>query len=154
MKDLTLKELNDLGVGNFMNDKEIEKTISKALTQQDSVLQGSILKVVETVKSPKELTLEDVLRDGGLFTYILNKKKYKINVLTKDDMNILDNSSNYLEDGVGDGVEYDIVKPYRYHCRNGFDNYVTVKASSYDDAQEVIDSIYGKGIYIASASVL
>lgn len=142
MKDLSLKQLQDLGVGNFMSDKEIEKTISKAINQQDSILKEE--------KPSTELTLEDVLRDGGLFTYVLGKKKYKINVLTKDDMNILDNSSNYAEDG----VEYDIVKPYCYHCRNGFDNYVTVKASSYDDAQEVIDSIYGKGIYKISASVL
>ena len=142
MKDLTLKELNDLGVGNFMSDKEIEKTISKAINQQDSILKEE--------KLPKEFTLEDVLRDGGLFTYVLGKKKYKINVLTKDDMNILDNSSNYAEDG----VEYDIVKPYRYHCKNGFDNYVTIKAGSYDEAQSVIDNIYGKGVYKASASIL
>ncbi len=152
MKDLSLKQMNDFGIGNFMSDKEVEKAIAKALEQQQTAL--TIEKVLKEQSSVVQQTLEDVLRDGGLFTYTLNKKKYKINVLTKDDMNILDNSSNYLEDGVGDGVEYDIVKPYRYHCRNGFDNYVSVKASSYDDAQEVIDSIYGKGIYIASASVL
>lgn len=142
MKDLTLKELNDLGIGNFMSDKEIEKTISKAINQQGIILKEE--------KLPKELTLEDVLRDGGLFTYVLGEKKYKINVLTKDGMNILDNSFNYAEDG----VEYDIVKPYRYHCKNGFDNYVTIKASSYDEAQSVIDNIYGKGVYKASASIL
>ena len=145
MKDLSLKQLQDLGVNNFMSDKEIEKTLTKALESQQKFLDSP-----QHDNKPKELTLEDVLRDGGLFTYVLGKKKYKINVLTKDDMNLLDNSCNYLDNG----VEYDIVKPYRYHCRNGFDNYVTVKASSYDDAQEVIDSIYGKGIYKISSSVL
>lgn len=151
MKDLTLKELNDLGVGNFMNDKEIEKTIAKSLSQQHNLLNTPI---EDLPKQSKQVILEDVLRDGGLFTYTLNKKKYKINVLTKDDMNILDNSSNYLEDGVGDGVEYDIVKPYRYHCKNSHDNYVTVKAGSYDEAKKVIDSIYGVGLYSVSASNL
>ena len=91
-----------------------------------------------------------MLKDGGLFTYSFKGKKYKINVLTKADMNVLDNSSNLVEDG----VEYDIVKPYRYHCKNSHDNYVTVKAASYDEAQNVIDDIYSKGLYKISASAL
>lgn len=142
MSDLSLKQMNDFGIGNFMSDKEVEKAIAKALEAQQIAL--------TTEKVVKEKTLEDVLMIGGLFTYSFNGKKYKLNVLTKSDMNILDNSSNYLEDG----VEYDIVKPYRYHCKNSHDNYVTVKASSYDEAKKVIDSIYGVGLYSVSASSL
>lgn len=144
MKDLSLKQLQDLGVNNFMSDKEIEKTLTKALESQKKFLD------LQQDNKPKEITLDDVLKDGGLFTYSFNGKKYKINVLTKADMNILDNSSNYVEDG----VEYDIVKPYRYHCKNSHDNYVTVKASSYDEAQSIIDDIYSKGLYKVSASAL
>ena len=33
MKDLSLKQLQDLGVNNFMSDKEIEKTLTKALEE-------------------------------------------------------------------------------------------------------------------------
>ena len=144
MKDLSLKQLQELGVHNFMSDKEIEKTLSKALDEQQVALN------TQSTEAPKEVTLEEVLRDGGLFTYVLNNKKYKLNVLTKDDMNLLDNSSNFVEDG----VEYDIVKPYRYHIRNSHDHYVTVKAKSYEEAQQVIDSIYSKGLYKVSCSVL
>ena len=145
MSDLSLKQLQDLGVNNFMSDKEIEKTLTKALESQQKFLDSPLKD-----NKPKEVTLDDILKDGGLFTYSFNGKKYKLNVLTKSDMNILDNSSNFVEDG----VEYDIVKPYRYHCKNSHDNYVTVKANSYDEAQSVIDNIYSKGLYKVSASAL
>ena len=145
MKELSLKQLQDLGVNNFMSDKEIERTLTKALESQQQSLDSP-----QQDNKHKEITLDGVLKDGGLFTYPFNGKKYKINVLTKSDMSILDNSSNYVEDG----VEYDIVKPYRYHCKNSHDNYVTVKASSYDEAQSVIDNIYSKGLYKVSASAL
>ena len=145
MKELSLKQLQDLGVNNFMSDKEIEKTLTKALESQQQSLDSP-----QEHNKPKETTLDDVLKDGGLFTYSFNGKKYKLNVLTKSDMNILDNSSNFVEDG----VEYDIVKPYRYHICNSHDHYVTVKAKSYEEAQQVIDSIYSKGLYKVSCSVL
>ena len=145
MKELSLKQLQDLGVNNFMSDKEIERTLTKALESQQQSLDSP-----QQDNKHKEITLDGVLKDGGLFTYSFNGKKYKLNVLTKADMNILDNSSNYVEDG----VEYDIVKPYRYSIRNSHDNYVTIRASSYDEAQSVIDNIYSKGLYKISASAL
>lgn len=144
MKDLSLKQLEGFGVNNFMSDKEIEKTILRALQEQQEALN------TQSTEAPKEVTLEDVLRDGGLFTYVLNNKKYKLNVLTKNDMNLLDNSSNYLEDG----IEYDIVKPFRYSIRNSHDNYVTLQSKTYEEAQKVVDSIYGNGVFLVSASKL
>ena len=148
MQDLSLKQMNDFGISKLMSGKEVEKAIVKALEQQQASLNTE--EVIKEQASVAQQTLDEVLKDGGLFTYILNGKKYKINVLTKSDMNILDNSSNYVEDG----VEYDIVKPYRYHCKNSHDNYVTVKSASYDEAQCVIDNIYSKGLYKVSASAL
>lgn len=145
MKDITLKSLQDSGISKFMSAAELEKTITKSLLDQQQSLGKE--QVVEVVK---EQTLEDALRDGGLFTYTLGKKKYKLNVLTKDDMNLLDNSCNYLDNG----VEYNIQKPYKFHCRNSFDNYVTIKADTYDNAQAVINEIYGKNTFRVSASKL
>ena len=145
MKDLSLKQLQDLGVNNFMSDKEIEKTLTKALEEQQQSLDSQ-----QQNTKPKEITLDSVLKDGGLFTYKLGKKSYKLNVLTKIDMRIIDNIENNAEVG----IEYDITKPYRYHIRNSHDHYVTVKAKSYEEAQQVIDSIYSKGLYKVSCSVL
>ena len=144
MNNLSLKQLEGFGVNNFMSDKEIEKTILRALQEQQEALNA------QPTETSKEVTLETVLRDGGLFTYVLNNKKYKLNVLTKDDMNLLDNSSNYLEDG----IEYDIVKPYFYSIRNSHDNYVTIKCSSYSTAQNIVDDIFGKNTYIVSGGKL
>ena len=145
MSDLSLKQLQDFGINNFMSDKEIEKTLSKALEEQQQSLDSQ-----QQNTKPKEITLDSVLKDGGLFTYKLGKKSYKLNVLTKIDMRIIDNIENNAEVG----IEYDITKPYRYHIRNSHDHYVTVKAKSYDEAQSVIDSIYSKGLYKVSCSVL
>ena len=145
MSDLSLKQLQDFGINNFMSDKEIEKTLSKALEEQQQLLDTQ-----QQNTKHKEITLDGVLKDGGLFTYSLSGKKYKLNVLTKADMRIIDNIENNAEVG----IEYDITKPYRYHIRNSHDHYVTVKAKSYEEAQQVIDSIYSKGLYKVSCSVL
>lgn len=149
MNDLTLQQMEKLGISKWMNEKEREKAIEKALQEQLASLdtQG-----VEQTKphTPTSLTLEEVLVSGGLLTHALNGKKYKLNVLTKSDLAILDNIENNAEAG----IEYDITKPYRYHIRNSHDHYVTVKAKSYEEAQQVIDSIYSKGLYKVSCSVL
>ena len=149
MNNLTLQQMEKLGLSKWMNEKEREKAIEKALEEQLASLdtQG-----VEQTKpdTSTSFTLEEVLVSGGLFTYTLNGKKYKLNVLTKSDLAILDNIENNAEAG----IEYDITKAYRYHIRNSHDHYVTVKAKSYEEAQQVIDSIYSKGLYKVSCSVL
>ena len=149
MNDLTLQQMEKLGISKWMNEKERNKAIEKALQEQLASLD---IQGVEQTKphTPTSLTLEEVLVSGGLLTYTLNGKKYKLNVLTKSDLAILDN----IENDVGAGVEYDITKAYRYHIRNSHDHYVTVKAKSYEEAQQVIDSIYSKGLYKVSCSVL
>lgn len=141
--NLSLKQLESLGISKYMSDQELEKNIARALLAQQKCLE-----VGEQKEEPP--TLDHVLVHGGLFTYILNKKKYKINVLTKADLAVLDNIENDIEAG----IEYDIVRPYRYHIRNGNDNYLTIRAKSYEEAQEVVDSIYGVGLYSISASNL
>ena len=154
MNNLTLQQMEKLGLSKWMNEKEREKAIEKALQEQLANLdtQGIGNKGAEQTKlhTPASLTLEEVLVSGGLLTYTLNGKKYELNVLTKSDLAILDNVENNTEAG----IEYDITKPYRYHIRNSHDHYVTVKAKSYEEAQQVIDSIYSKGLYKVSCSVL
>ena len=151
MNDLTLQQIEKLGISKWMNEKEREKAIEKALEEQLACLESKCAEVEQSKQHTSTLlTLEEVLVSGGLFTYTLNGKKYKLNVLTKSDLAILDNIENNAEAG----IEYDITKPYRYHIRNSHDNYVTVKAKSYEEAQQVIDSIYSKGLYKVSCSVL
>lgn len=141
--NLSLKQLESLGISKYMSNQELEKSIANALKEQQKCLE---------IGEQKEalVTLDYVLVHGGLFTYILNKKKYKINVLTKDDMQLLDNIENLIEEG----IEYDIVKPYKFHCLTAHDTYLTVKAKDYTEAQMLIDNILGKGLYKVSASKL
>ena len=95
MNDLTLQQMEKLGISKWMNEKERDKAIEKALEEQLASLdtQGVGNKGAEQTKhhTPTSLTLGEVLVSGGLFTYTLNGKKYKLNVLTKSDLAILDN---------------------------------------------------------------
>lgn len=143
MNNLTLQQMESLDIGKWMSEVEKEKAIAKALK-----LQAQSLEI--TNEAVKKKTLEETLRDGGLFTYTFGKKKYKLNVLTKADLSVLDNIENDIEAG----IEYDIPKPFRYHIRNGHDNFLTIRAKSYEEAQQVVDSIYGIGLYSISASNL
>lgn len=143
MNNLTLQQMESLDIGKWMSEVEKEKAIAKALKLQ-----------VQSLETPNEVvknkTLEETLRDGGLFTYTLGKKKYKLNVLTKADLSVLDNIENDIEAG----IEYDIVKPYRFNVLTALDTYLTIKAQTYTEAQSVVDSILGVGRYAVSASNL
>ena len=56
MKELSLKQLQDLGVNNFMSDKEIERTLTRALESQQQTLDSP-----KQDDKPKETTLDEVL---------------------------------------------------------------------------------------------
>lgn len=149
MNNLTLQQMVSLDIGKWMSDVEKEKAIAKALEQQVLFLEKQALSL-ETNEVVKKKTLEETLRDGGLFTYTLGKKKYKLNVLTKDDLSVLDNIENDLEAG----IEYDIPKAFKFHVLTALDTYLTIKAQTYTEAQLVVDSILGVGRYSVSASNL
>ena len=86
-----------------------------------------------------------------MFTWKLGDRTVRCSVLTPQDMQLLDNISNDVEQG----VEYkDLPIKYRYHVKTALGNYLFIKAKSYDEAQQVIDSIYSKGLYKVSCSVL
>ncbi len=143
--NLTLQQMEKLGISKWMNEKERNKAVEKALEEQSNHLENS-----NEVDTPKKPTLEDTLRDGGLFTYTLNKKKYKLNVLTKADLVLLDNASNNAEEG----IEYDVPKPFKFHVLTALDTYLTIKAQTYNEAQAVVDDVLGAGRYKVSASNL
>ena len=150
MNNLTLQQMEKLGISKWMSDKEVQKAIEKALQEQLACLESQKFETKNLEQQNVQPTLEEVLVSGGLFTYDLNGKKYKLNVLTKADLAILDS----IENNVEQGIEYDIVKPFRYSISNSHDNFVTVKTKTYEEAQQVIDSIYSKGLYKVSCSVL
>lgn len=149
MNNLTLQQMESLDIGKWMSEVEKEKAIAKALEQQVLFLEKQALSL-ETDEVVKKKTLEETLRDGGLFTYTLGKKKYKLNVLTKADLAVLDNMENDIEAG----IEYDIPKAYKFHVLTALDTYLTIKAQTYTEAQSVVDSILGVGRYAVSASNL
>lgn len=149
MNNLTLQQMESLDIGKWMSDVEKEKAIAKALEQQVLFLEKQALSL-ETNEVVKKKTLEETLRDGGLFTYTLGKKKYKLNVLTKADLAVLDNIENDIEAG----IEYDVPKAYRFNVLTALDTYLTIKAQTYTEAQSVVDSILGVGRYSVSASNL
>lgn len=143
-KDLTLAQMQQLGMNMWMSDKEVSKHIAQALEAQQKTLECI------GVKENKLKTLDDVLVEGGDYVLPYKGKKYRIRVLTKADLHIIDNASVYLEEG----IEYDVKRPYRYSVRNSHDNYVTIKCSDYKTAQNIVDYMFGKNVYKVSGGSL
>lgn len=150
MSNLTLKQIEQMS--KYLSQQELEKALSKALDVQQQVINTSHSVSLDTTpKKAKELTLNEVLVKGGLFTWKLGDRNVLCTVLTPQDMQLLDNISNDVEQG----VEYkDLPVKYRYHVRTALGNYLFIKAKSYEEAQQVSDCIYSKGIYKVSASTL
>ena len=143
MTNLTLKQMQEVGISKWMNDQEIEKHLSQALGEQQSLLNT-------TPKKKGELTLDEVLRDGGATVYQHNDNKYRISVLTPDQVQVYDNLNSYMEQG------YEVSLPplYKFHIRTSLGNLFTVKCATYQIAQDVVDEVFGKSRYKVSASKL
>lgn len=139
--NLSLKQLESLGVDKYMSTQELDKAINKALQEQQESLQEEV----------KLLTLDEILVYGGCIKHKLNGKKYLISVLTPEDMHLLDN----IENNVESGVEYkDIPPKYKFHTRTALGNYLFVKCNDYTEAQKVVDDVLGVGLYNVSGSIL
>lgn len=144
MSNLTLKQMQEVGLDKWMNDKEIEKHLAQALLDQET----SLIEV--NVKKKGELTLDEVLSNGGATIYSHNDNKYRISVLTPDQVQVYDNLNSYMEQG------YEVSLPplYKFHIRTSLGNLFTVKCATYTIAQEIVDEVFGKGRYKVSASKL
>ena len=143
MNNLTLQQMEKLGISKWMNDQEIVKQLSQALEEQQSLLNTP-------PKKKGDLTLDEVLRDGGATVYSHNDNKYHISVLTPDQVQVYDNLNSYMEQG------YEVSLPplYKFHIRTSLGNLFTVKCATYQIAQDVVDEAFGKGRYKVSASKL
>ena len=144
MNNLTLQQMEKLGIYKWMNEKEREKAIEKALEEQKELLSNDSHKdVFDALR-----TTDEILVQGGLFTWKLGDRTVRCSVLTPQDMQLLDNISNDVEQG----VEYkELPVKYRYHVKTTLGNYLFIKAKSYDEAKKVVDSILGTGLYSPSA---
>lgn len=143
MSNLTLKQMQEVGIDKWMSDQEIVKQLSQALEEQQSLLNTS-------PKKKGDLTLDEVLRDGGATVYSHNDNKYRISVLTPDQVQVYDNLNSYTEQG------YEVSLPplYKFHIRTSLGNLFTVKCATYQIAQDIVDEVFGKSRYKVSASKL
>jgi len=135
---LTLKQMQDLGMNQYFSDKEVAKHITKALQEQEKLVEDT----------PKIVTLDDVLTYGGVYSYKHNGKNIKLSVLTQDDLSLLDNIDNLNEQG----IEYDLPTKYKFHCMLANGNRLFVRAKDYIEAQTIVDELLGSKLYKVSCS--
>ena len=149
MSNLSLKQIEQMS--KYLSPKDIEKALSKALEGQQEVINTSHSVSLDTTsKKAKELTLDEVLVKGGATTILHNGNKYRISVLTEEQLAVYDNLNSY---NACDDV---VVLPplYEYWCKLILGGVFTVKCGSYKLAQDVVDNIFGAGRYSISASKL
>lgn len=145
MSNLTLKQIEQMS--KYLPPKELEKALSKALEGQQQVLSVSL----DTIpKKAKEFTLDEVLAQGGATTILHIGNKYRISVLTEEQLAVYDNLNSY--NTCDDVVELPTL--YKYWCKLILGGVFTVKCGSYKLAQDVVDNIFGAGRYSISASKL
>ena len=127
-----------LGMNQYFSDKEVEKHITKALQEQEKLVEDT----------PKIITLDDVLTYGGVYRYKNNGKNIKLSVLTQDELSLLDNVDNLNEQG----IEYNLPIKYKFHCMLANGNRLFVRAKDYIEAQDIVDELLGSKLYKVSCS--
>lgn len=110
-------------------EKEISVKIQAMLDEQKRLLNEGldISKDGDIIKVKKEWD-EDILTDGGISYYKLNGKWYRVSVCDGDN---------------------DVVLKFKF--KDAMSRLVSISAGSLKEAQQVVDSIYGKGKYTVSA---
>ena len=110
-------------------EKEIVDKIQAMLDEQKRLLgEGlDISRDGDIVKVKKEWN-EDILTDGGISYYKLNGRWYRVSVCDGDN---------------------DIILKFRF--KDALGRWVSLSAKALREAQQVVDSIYGKGKYTVSA---
>ena len=109
-------------------EKEISERIEAMLAQQKALLNsnhaGSVTATNETTKTWNP----NILTEGGVSYYKLNNKWYRVSVCDGDN---------------------DVVLKFKF--KDAMSRLVSISAGSLKEAQQVVDSIYGKGKYTVSA---
>ena len=113
----------------ILSETLIDMKIAEMLKQQKAILDEGldINKDGDVVKVKKEWD-ENILADGGISYYKLNDKWYRISVLS-DDNNII----------------------LKFKIKSALGKTISVSTRAYQEAQSVIDDIFGKGKYVVSA---
>ena len=113
-------------------EKDITAKIQAMIDEQKRLLgEGlDINKDGDIIKVKKEWN-EDILTDGGISYYKLNDKWYRVSVCDGDN---------------------DVVLKFKF--KDAMDRLVSISAKSIKEAQDVVDEVYGKGKYTASACYL
>ena len=110
-------------------EKEITAKIQSMIDEQKKLLDEGldINKDGDIIKVKKEWN-ENILADGGISYYKLNDKWYRISVLSDDNDIIL-----------------------KFKIKSALGKTLSVSSRTYQEAQSVIDDIFGKGKYVVSA---
>ena len=135
---LTLKQMQDLGMNQYFSDKEVDKHITKAIQEQEKLVEDT----------PKIVTLDDVVTYGGTYSYKHNGKNIKLSVLTQNELSLLENIDNLNEQG----IEYDLPTKYKFHCMLANGNRLFIRAKDYIEAQAIVDELLGSKLYKVSCS--
>ena len=111
------------------NEKEITAKIQSMIDEQKKLLDEGldINEDGDVVKVKKEWN-ENILADGGISYYKLNDKWYRVSVV---------------------GDNNDII--LKFKIKSALGKTISVSTRTYQEAQSVIDDIFGKGKYIVSA---
>ena len=109
-------------------DKEITDKIESMLAQQKALLNSNHTGSVTATNKITKTWNPNILTEGGISYYTLNDKKYKVSVCNNDN---------------------DIV--LKFKIKTALDKTLSVSARMYQEAQSVIDDIFGKGKYVVSA---
>ena len=140
--NLSLKKIQSLGMSKYMSAQELEKSISKALLEQEQLLNQ---------KEDKGIDLDYILLHGGKFTHKLDGKSFSCSVLTPSDIQLLSNIENDIEQG----IEYsDLPVKYKWHVRTANNNFLCIEARDINIAQKVVDTVLGKSLCSVSSSYM
>ena len=114
----------------ILSETLIDMKIADMLKQQKALLDEGldINEDGDIIKVKKEWNL-NVLMDGGITYRKVNNKWYRISVLSDDNDIIL-----------------------KFKIKSALGKTLSVSARTYQEAQSVIDDIFGKGKYAVSAS--
>ena len=113
-------------------EREITAKIQTMIDEQMRLLgEGLDINEYEGVVKVKKEWDETILDVGGVSYYKMNDKCYRVSVCGNDN---------------------DIILKFRF--KDAIGRWVSVSARTYQEAQSVIDDIFGKGKYIVSACCL
>ena len=109
-------------------EKDITERIEAMLAQQKALLNSNHTGSVTATNKTTKTWNPNILTEGGVSYYKMNNKWYRVSVCDGDN---------------------DIILKFRF--KDALGRWVSLSAKALREAQQVVDSIYGKGKYTVSA---